>query len=144
MDFTLTLIMIVGSNGSLMVHELISPDRTWNEVEVRAKFPSFGAGLILDIPLRSHISKTFVSGNGDPKAIIMRVPSWDKVFWTSRVTICLFLGKLVENVMEASSYSPKVHHMQLWSKIGKLYFWCWNLHIFHLCAISGQFMVLIH
>lgn len=40
-----------GSSGSVMVHELISTDRIWIEVEVRAKFPSFEAELILDIPL---------------------------------------------------------------------------------------------
>ncbi|XP_073031198.1 uncharacterized protein [Primulina eburnea] len=36
------------------VQELISCDRTWNEVEVCSKFPSFEAECILDIPLRNQ------------------------------------------------------------------------------------------
>lgn len=45
------------SNGNLQVHQLISPDRTWKEVEVRVKFPSFEADIMLDIHLMNHISE---------------------------------------------------------------------------------------
>lgn len=54
-----------------MVHELISTDRIWNEVEVRAKFSSFEAELILDIPLQRHTTEEFGTGNGELKAIIL-------------------------------------------------------------------------
>lgn len=60
-----------GSSESVMVHELISIDRIWNEVEVRAKFPSFEAELILDIPLRRHTTEELGTGTGELKAIIL-------------------------------------------------------------------------
>ncbi|XP_073041676.1 uncharacterized protein [Primulina eburnea] len=41
------------SNESLLVHELISPDRTWNENLVRSIFPSFEVDRILETPLRN-------------------------------------------------------------------------------------------
>ncbi|XP_073305819.1 uncharacterized protein [Primulina huaijiensis] len=43
-----------GSNESLMVSELILPDRTWNVDKVRSLFPSFEADSILDLPLHNH------------------------------------------------------------------------------------------
>ncbi|XP_073313534.1 uncharacterized protein [Primulina huaijiensis] len=45
---------MTGSSGLSKVQELISSDRTWNEVEVRSRFPSFEAECILDILLRNQ------------------------------------------------------------------------------------------
>ncbi|XP_073042054.1 uncharacterized protein [Primulina eburnea] len=62
------------SNDSLLVHELISPDRTWNEIMVRSIFPSFEADRILETPYGILSQKILDIGNGEKMVIIRLNP----------------------------------------------------------------------
>lgn len=99
---------LCGSHDMLLVKDLISPNRTWNEEVVRSKFPSFEAELVLDILLSQHASddirywKWEENGQYSVKSCyLLTMGSYNTP--ESGVAVCLLYGFMVEVYMESTN-----------------------------------------
>lgn len=90
-------IYLSGSNETISFF-WIYPHKSWNEVEVRAKFPSFEPEAILDIPLQRHLSEDIWFWKWDKKGWRHgRNLLWDN---SDLMWIQLFRSSVVSSVWE--------------------------------------------